>query len=766
MPVGRNVATPKALEVLEGASAAYGTGTVVHADALRTGEHALADLDVAFSGAAFSQGETAAAYINEVHRTVAKLVGDKLSYGRGTGLEIGLLSDPNPFIGQLSQAAAPASTDLIQKVVGPIGIPGVIRAELLRSQAQARATEHGCPLSNDAGYGLGSVLNLEVLGGLVSTNARPPYREVSQSNSTTRIIPSNGRLGLKSESRQTIAPVTFFNGSPFQFTVEVLGEWALRAIADGVEGKIHYGPLDVSPQTPVVRILDAKGKPIIQVTTQMLLGKKGLEITIPEIAEIVIGEDPRMIGDNASSDPIATPTQVAAAADVVRVKLLKGQLADVRVGHMEAGVTVPSGGVNCPGLIVNNEVDKPTVTPGDEFLYTIDITNPHDCILTGLKIVEKPTLAPGVKIQVVSSTPAGGQVAAGVVSSAVDALATFAVGPLGPDETKTVKIKVKIPLDSLPGLLKALAVADGVCPAEVKPPNDTDGPKTPGTPEAGDIPVRGADAVDGPTVGVCVVPLLKGKTPTEAKALLEAAGCTLGQVKDGGPGNPADKGKVVDQGPPAGNSVPLGAPVDITIGGPLCTVPSVAGKTPEEAKPILEAAGCELGKVTTGPTGNPEDAGKITTQTPPAGDKVPTGTKIDVVLVPGGDTTLVAASTNCSVPGLIGMTEAEARTKVEAAGCVLVTEPKNTSKAEDLGKVLTQEPGANTVVPRGSPVKVQLGVQVLGATETNSQQEAAPGLARTGGVAFGGLALWLLLGGLATRLTGSERIWRLARRCG
>jgi hypothetical protein len=110
------------------------------------------------------------------------------------------------------------------------------------------------------------------------------------------------------------------------------------------------------------------------------------------------------------------------------------------------------------------------------------------------------------------------------------------------------------------------------------------------------------------------------------------------------------------------------------------------------------------------------------------------------------------------------MTEAEARSKVEAAGCVLVTEPKNISNPDELGKVITQNPAANAVVPHGSQVKVDLGVQVLGSTATNSQQEAAPGLARTGGLFLGGLSLWLLLAGALTRLAGSERLWRLVRR--
>jgi uncharacterized repeat protein (TIGR01451 family) len=675
-------------------AAGYGTGTILHADALRTGEHALVDVDVAFSGAAFSQATPPAAeYTNEVHRTVSKLIPDnKISYGRGTALELGLGSDPVPLIGQLSEASAPVSTDLIHKVIGPIGVPGLIRAELLRSQARARARTGGCPLGRDAGYGLGSVLNLELLGGLVATNARYPYREVSQSNSTTRIVQKDGRKGLKSETRQTIAPVTFFKGTPLQFTVEVLGEWALRAIAYGNESSLHYGPLNVTPQTPVVRILDATGKPIFQVTTQMLLGKDGLDFTIPNVAEIVIGEDPRMIGDNASSDPIASPTEVAAAADVVRVKLFDGKLADVRVGHMEAGVTVPANGVQgCPGLIVDQTVDKPTVTIDDVFTYTITITNPNDCDVTDLKLVETPTADAGVTFSLAPS--AGGSVTDGVVTYAD-------IGTLGPGESKTVTITSTIPPGSAEGLLKALAVATGICPAEV-PPNDTDGPNTPGTPESGDTPVEGEDAVNGPNVDVCVVPNVVGEPKAKAIELITQAGCVV-KEKTGGTGTP---GEVTEQGTPPNTPVPLNTPVEITIAGPA--------------------------------------------------------------LGPAGDNLLVAASTNCTVPGLIGMSEAEARTKVEAAGCVLVTEPKNTANADELGKVLSQTPGADTQLPRGSVVNVKLGVQVLGATETNSQQEsAAPALVRTGGVALGGLALWLLFGGLATRLAGSERLWRLARRRG
>lgn len=745
-------------------SAAYGTGTVVHADAVRAGQTSLVNLDVAFSGAAYSSAADGEAITNEVRRLVTEKLGANAGFGRGTGLELGLGSDPIPLIGQLSKAAAPPSTDLVHKVIGPLGIPNVLTAELLRSQAQARAAD-GCVLGRDQAYGLGSVLDLEVLGGLISTVARPPRREVSQSTSTSRIVPGSepGRLGLKSETRQTIAPVTLFKGTPIQFTIEVLGEWALRATADGAKGTVHYGPLTRSPETPIVRVLDARGKVLGQITTQQLLGDDGLEIVIPGVAEIVIGEDPRMIGSDAASKAVVKPTEVAAAVDVVRVKMLNGQLADVRVGHMEAAVNVPAGGVRCPGLTVDQTVDPVSVTPGQEFEYTITITNPHDCILDEVKLVDTITTTPGVKYELLSSTPPGGNLAGGVVTY-------NDLSPLAAGATKIVKVKVKIPMDSAPGTLTSNAVVTGVCPDTQLPTTDVDGPNTPSTPPA-DIPVRGEDTLVGPTVGVCIVPNLDGKTLAEAKSLIEAAGCTVGDIKDGGPpADPGDLGKVVGQDPAPNTSVPIGTPVDITIGGPLCTVPSLSGLTPDQAKTALEQAGCKLGDITTGPDG-PGDPGTITNQTPPAGDKVPTGTEVDVTIEPAGPA-------SCIVPNLAGKTQAEAKAALEAAGCLLgdvTVGPNNPNLA---GKVTDQSTKDGTSVPRGTevditvagPVGTDLGTQVLGETANRAGTNggagslAAPNLARTGGVALAGMALWLLVSGLLTTAAGSRRWSGLRRR--
>lgn len=812
-PVSRT-GLPKALEAT-GVSTAYGTGTVIHADALRAGNNSLVGLDVATSGAASSSAPLGE-YVNEVRRKIIPKVDPKLAFGRGTGLELGILNEPTALIGQLSSAAAPVTSPLVHKVIGPIGIPGIVRAELLRSKAQARAVEDACVLGPEQGYGLGSVLDLEVLGGLIATDARPPTREVVQSSSTTRLVPGTANpLGLQSETRQTIAPVTLFKGTPFQFTIEVLGEWALRAVADGsAQGSsIHYGPRQsASPETPIVRILDRNGALVGQLTTQMLLGHDGLNITIPGIAEIVVGEDPRAINSDpdAASAPTLDPTAAAAAVDVVRVRLLKGQLADVRIGHMEAAVSVPATGVVCPGLTVNHEVDKPSVTPGQDFIYKITIKNPNDCLLKKIKIEENPSGDPaGVKFEFLGMTPSGGTLA-GVKAFFPD------LGPLGLGETKSVLFKVKVPLGSAAGLLKALGKANAVCPAEEQPTTQVlEAPK--------DIPVYGADSVEGPTVGVCVVPNLVGKQYAEVAKILSDAGCIVGKVteKDGTP-----PGKVVDQGTPPGEQVPIGSPVDVGVNGPFCNVANVVGLTPEAADKLLKEKGCKLGDQTEDKNAKPEDAGKITSQDPKPGDMLPPGSEVDVTVAPkgctvpnligldeaaakdalekagcklgdvkpGGDDlakagkvteqetpggTLVPAGTDvditiagpvCVIPSLLGMTEEAARAAVEAQGCTLTTYQKLTSNPSDVGKVLDQDPTANLHVKKGSPVNVGLGVQVLGATTVRSQTQeqdaggAAPTLVRTGGVALGGLALWLLFSGLAVQLAGSNRLWMLIRR--
>jgi uncharacterized repeat protein (TIGR01451 family) len=458
--------------------AAYGTASVIHVDALQVGMQRLANLDAAFSGATFSS-----APIPEVKNEMARIVAPALAagnaFGRGSGLEVGVAIDQsgqNQIIpGSVAEAKAPPSTQLVTTEVGPITADPLLSASLLRGQAQSKANA-ACTTGTDLSYGLGYAANLGLINAaplgapVVSTTAATPDRSVSQSRSHTFLVAQEGapspirKFGLASETRQTIAPVTFFKGQANEFTLEFAGEWVLRTVADGKTGKVHYGPGNVTPETPILRILDKAGQPLssagalANITTQQLLGPNGLNINIPNVANISIGGPPRMIAGAADSKPVETATLAAAAVDVVSVQLLEAggaRLADVRIGHMENATKVPAGGIECGiGLLKNS--DKTVVGPGEDFTWTVTVTNPNDCVLTNLKVVDTITADPGIVWTVNSATPTANNLTKNNVT-------WNDVGPLNPGQSKDLKINVKVGPTSGGGKFLDEAVATGVC---------------------------------------------------------------------------------------------------------------------------------------------------------------------------------------------------------------------------------------------------------------------------------------------------------------
>jgi uncharacterized repeat protein (TIGR01451 family) len=457
-----------------GAHAGYASGTVIHADALQSANTRLADIEVAFSGAAFTSAPLGKGIQNEVQRVVTAALGAFNGYGRGSGLEVGLGVSPSGenqiVLPSKVEAKAPPTTKMVTEEEGPITADPLARASLLRGQAQGRAVSNGCVLGSDLGYGLGYVTDLGLINTpatpLVSTSADNPERAASQSVSRTRLVRAGGstgpigKFGLMSETRQTIAPVTFFAGTPNAFTVEVAGEWVLRATADGTTGSVHYGPTETSPETPVVRIIDGAQKVTNVLTLQQLLGKAGLHVAIPNgVAEIAIGEAPRALGGAHGSQPTATGTLATAAVDVVRVKLLEqGQThaADVRIGHMETAVTVPAGGITC-GIGMAKKADPESVRAGQSFTWTVTVSNPHECTLTKVKVVDTITTSnPGIKYTITGHAPTAS-------STTPSSLTWDDIGPIEPGKSKELKITVKVADDSAAGLFTDEAVATALC---------------------------------------------------------------------------------------------------------------------------------------------------------------------------------------------------------------------------------------------------------------------------------------------------------------
>src|SRR5581483_3596654 len=282
--------------------AGYGTASVIHTDLLQVGTQRLENLDAAFSGAAFSSAPLAQPTTNEMARIVAPALSAGNAYGRGSGLEVGVAIDQsgqNQIIpGSVAEAKAPPSTALVTKEVGPVNVSPLVGADLLRGQAQSLANA-ACTTGVDLSYGLGYAANLGLVGApnnpTLSTAASTPDRSVSQSRSHTFLVPQANastpirKFGLASETRETIAPITFFKGQANQFTLEFAGEWVLRTTSDGNTGTVFYGPGNVTPETPLLRVLDKNGNlmsNIPEITTQTLFGPTGLNVSIPNVANI------------------------------------------------------------------------------------------------------------------------------------------------------------------------------------------------------------------------------------------------------------------------------------------------------------------------------------------------------------------------------------------------------------------------------------------------------------------------------------------------
>jgi len=510
-PAGAQVAAPQA------DYRGYSTGSVVHVGVLGggagllggIGASQLVDTEVAFSGATvasqgtggvtFGPSAAAGTVVNEYGQVVqptlpntgldGNLRGNR-SFGRGSALEVGLANNlPNDanqvILSGKARASAPPSTDLVRQEIGPVKLEGIAFAGLLRGEAQARFREDGnCVAGQNLSFGTGYAAAVQLLGNggaasdpftnaVLSTRGTNPDRQVSQSRSITRLVPQvdvNGRklgdnFGLMTETRQTIAPVTLFEGMPTQLTLEFLGEWVLRSVATGVGGAagnyVFYGPGTVTPSTPVLRILSGISPTlgsITEITLQQLLGSTGLVIPVPGVAEVAIGEDPRAIGGNAASAPTlgSDGTLAAGAVDVARITLLDGSLLDVRVGHMEARAQVPPGGIQCR-LPVTKTSDKQRVNAGEQFTYTVAVTNPFgDCTLNNVRLVDTISVPSGVRYSIVGTNPQASSVSGGVI--------TFNdIGSIPPNQTRSVTITVQVAPDSGGGLFTNTAQATGTC---------------------------------------------------------------------------------------------------------------------------------------------------------------------------------------------------------------------------------------------------------------------------------------------------------------
>lgn len=162
-----------------------------------------------------------------------------------------------------------------------------------------------------------------------------------------------------------------------------------------------------------------------------------------------------------------------------------------------------------------------------------------------------------------------------------------------------------------------------------------------------------------------------------------------------------EKGRIVSQDPAAGETVKTGSAitVNISIGLGDGSVPDVVGMDEEDAREALEAAGFEVGEVTTDESD--EDEGTVIRQSPGGGEQAEKGTTVDIVVSDGSQAQAV-------VPYLIGRTIGEAQTALSNAGLSMGSIIYEYSSTYAEGEVMWQQYDANARLDRGSTVRVRV----------------------------------------------------------
>ena len=194
------------------------------------------------------------------------------------------------------------------------------------------------------------------------------------------------------------------------------------------------------------------------------------------------------------------------------------------------------------------------------------------------------------------------------------------------------------------------------------------------------------------------VPDVSGQQPEAARAALQAANLLV--TIDRVPSTVDQKDRVVGTDPSANSQVPERSTVKLQVGnGPdQGAVPPLTGRTVAEAGPLLTQRGLVLGAQTEQNTSDAAQVGKILSSSPAAGENVPAGTAVAVVV---GKQQSTAA-----VPNVVGRNADDAERQLEQAGFQVRRTDVDAGGNE--GDVTGTDPAAGAQVAPGSTVTLQV----------------------------------------------------------
>jgi serine/threonine-protein kinase len=186
------------------------------------------------------------------------------------------------------------------------------------------------------------------------------------------------------------------------------------------------------------------------------------------------------------------------------------------------------------------------------------------------------------------------------------------------------------------------------------------------------------------------VPDVAGRDQDDATKLLTTAKLKAGTVrKEFSPD--VDGGKVIGTDPAAGTMAEPGSTVTLVVSDAI-KVPDLSGKTPDEARRILQDAGLIAQDGGTSTDGDAK-AGTITVTSPAVGARVD----------PRNPVVRIFVSDGVDVPDVTGDTVGTAKSKLEDAG--LSVDSRGLTRS-NVSIVVSQSPGAGTRLKQGSTVSI------------------------------------------------------------
>lgn len=182
-----------------------------------------------------------------------------------------------------------------------------------------------------------------------------------------------------------------------------------------------------------------------------------------------------------------------------------------------------------------------------------------------------------------------------------------------------------------------------------------------------------------------------------------------------------DKGLIVSQDPKAGQTIKTGSTVTVNVSKGLGdgSVPNLVGKMEDDAAEYLQAAGFELGNVTT--RASEESEGTILSQSPGAGEEAEKGTAVDIVVSDG-------SKAKATVPYVVGKSLSDAQSTLSSAGFNTGSISYEYSSSYSEGEVMWQQYGDGSSVKKGSTVdmKVSKGPKPTATQATEETETEDP----------------------------------------